>query len=117
MSRLDELRAILAWLDHDDHVWRLVPGAVLRRSSGLFGVPGEVTAGERVIAREAVRIVDVSDCHDEQDVRARVASILTTAADLRQAGSPAVAATLREIAVAVHATAHHGLLALAVLES
>lgn len=139
---LDELHAILAWLDHvepvevvKDEAYEIdncvvyvghknkPTGKVIvtfhgtEQRPGLLGVPVEVTREARLAAREAIRVVDVSDCLDEQDVRARVASILVVAADLRQRGWPAVAATLREIAVAVHAERHHQLLALAVLES
>lgn len=134
---LNELHAILSWLDHDepvevateeryeiDNTGPMTIGRVTatfhgtERRPGLLGVPVEVTREARLAAKEAVRVVDVSDCLDEQDVRARVASILVVVAALQDCeGEPAVAATLREIAVAVHAEHHHQLLALAVLAS
>lgn len=120
MSPRDEVRAVMAWLTHvelvevetEEHyemggfVYGLGPHPIgkvsatfrgTERRPGLLGVGVEVTNEARTAAKQAVRVVDVSACRDEDDVRVRIAVRIFAAAAGLPRGS-ALAPVLKEIA-------------------
>lgn len=139
MSRLDELHAVMAWLDHVEPVevpteeiyemgnlvYGLGPKPIgkvtatfkgTERRPGLLGVPVEVTREARIAAKQAVRVVDVTTCTNDGDARVRIA-VRIFAAAARLSRDSEIAPVLKEIADAVEAGRHLELLAVAVLES
>lgn len=139
MSPRDEVRAVMAWLDHvepvevqtEEHyemgslVYGLGPKPVgmiqatfkgTERRPGLLGVPVEVTREARLAAKQAVRVVDVTTCTNDDDARVRIAVGIFAAA-ARLSRDSEIAPVLKEIADAVEAGRHLELLAAAVLES
>lgn len=139
MSPREEVHAVMSWLDHVEpvevateekyeipgYVYGLGPKPIgmltatfkgTEKRPGLLGVPVEVTREARIAAKQAVRVVDVSTCPDEDDVRVMIALRLFAAAAGLPRGSE-IAPVLREIGYAVEAGRHLELLACDVLKS